>query len=64
MLRIAYHPIYNHPLPQGHRFPMVKYELLPQQLIYEGTCTSDNFFEPSIPNDKYLVAAHDSEYYY
>lgn len=64
MLKIAYHPIYNHPLPQGHRFPMVKYELLPQQLIYEGTCTSDNFFEPSIPNDKYLVAAHDPEYYY
>jgi len=64
VLKIAYHPIYNHPLPQGHRFPMVKYELLPQQLIYEGTCTSDNFFEPSIPNDKYLVAAHDPEYYY
>ncbi len=64
MLKIAYHPIYNHPLPQGHRFPMIKYELLPQQLIYEGTCTSDNFFEPSIPNDKYLVAAHDPEYYY
>ncbi|WP_297692428.1 histone deacetylase [uncultured Eudoraea sp.] len=64
MLKIAYHPIYNHPLPQGHRFPMVKYELLPQQLIHEGTCTSDNFFEPCIPNDKYLVAAHDPEYYY
>lgn len=43
---------------------MVKYELLPEQLIYEGTCASDNFFEPSIPNDKYLVAAHDPEYYY
>lgn len=64
MLKIAYHPNYNHPLPQGHRFPMIKYELLPQQLIYEGTCTSDNFFEPTIPNDKYLVAAHDPEYYY
>jgi acetoin utilization deacetylase AcuC-like enzyme len=43
---------------------MIKYELLPQQLIHEGTCTPDNFFEPSIPNDKYLVAAHDPEYYY
>ncbi|UCD61887.1 MAG: histone deacetylase [Flavobacteriaceae bacterium] len=64
MLKVAYHPIYNHPLPQGHRFPMMKYELLPQQLIYEGTCTSENFFEPSIPNDKYLVAVHDPEYYY
>lgn len=43
---------------------MIKYELLPQQLIYEGTCTSDNFFEPCLPNDKYLVAVHDPEYYY
>jgi len=64
VLKIAYHPIYNHPLAEGHRFPMIKYELLPQQLIHEGTCTPENFFEPSIPNDKYLVAVHDPEYYY
>lgn len=64
MLKIAYHPIYNHPLPEGHRFPMIKYELLPKQLLHEGTCTQENFFEPVIPNDKYLVAAHDPEYFY
>ncbi len=64
MLKIAYHPIYKHPLPEGHRFPMIKYELLPQQLLYEGTCVDDNFFEPEIPNDKYILAAHEPEYYY
>jgi len=64
MLKIAYHPIYKHPLPEGHRFPMMKYELLPQQLIYEGTCTQSNFFEPEIPNDKHIVAIHDPEYFY
>lgn len=64
MLKIAFHPIYKHPLPKGHRFPMVKYELLPQQLIHEGTCTQANFFEPEIPNDKYILAAHDAEYFY
>ncbi|MGB3151182.1 MAG: histone deacetylase [Maribacter sp.] len=64
MLRIAFHPIYKHSLPEGHRFPMLKYELLPKQLLYEGTCTTDNFFEPEIPNDKYIVAVHDPEYYY
>ncbi len=36
MLKIAFHPIYKHPLPEGHRFPMDKYDLLPEQLIYEG----------------------------
>lgn len=64
MLKIAYHPIYKHSLPEGHRFPMLKYELLPQQLIHEGTCTEANFFEPEIPNDKYILAVHDPEYFY
>ncbi len=64
MLKIAFHPIYKHPLPAGHRFPMMKYELLPQQLVHEGTCTESNFFEPEIPNDKHIVAAHDAEYFY
>ncbi len=64
MLKIAFHPIYKHPLPEGHRFPMIKYELLPQQLLHEGTCSEDNFFEPGIPNDKYILAVHDPDYYY
>ncbi len=29
-LKIAYDPIYAHPLPEGHRFPMLKYELIPE----------------------------------
>lgn len=64
MLKIAFHPIYKHPLPEGHRFPMEKYELLPQQLLYEGTCSGSNFFEPTKPNDKYILAVHEPEYYY
>jgi len=64
MLKIAFHPIYKHPLPMGHRFPMLKYELLPKQLLHEGTCEPTNFFEPEIPNDKYIVAVHDAEYFY
>lgn len=64
MLKIAYHPIYKHPLPEGHRFPMEKYDLLPKQLLYEGTCVEANFFEPEIPNDKYILAVHDAEYFY
>lgn len=64
MLKIAFHPIYKHPLPEGHRFPMEKYELLPQQLLYEGTCSGNNFFQPTKPNDKHILAVHEPEYYY
>ena len=62
MLKIAYHPIYKHDLPDGHRFPMEKYDLLPQQLVYEGTCNEENFFEPEIPNNKYFFLVHDAAY--
>ncbi|NND62457.1 MAG: histone deacetylase [Flavobacteriaceae bacterium] len=62
MLKIAYHPIFKHNLPLGHRFPMSKYELLYEQLILEGTCSSENFFDPGFPNDEDLKLVHTSEY--
>lgn len=62
MLPISYHPIYKHPLPEGHRFPMVKYELLPQQLLHEGTATVSDFYEPGMPNIANVLAVHDTEY--
>jgi acetoin utilization deacetylase AcuC-like enzyme len=64
MLKIAFHPIYKHELPEGHRFPMEKYDLLPQQLIYEGTCSKENFFEPKIPNNRHFFTVHDPEYFF
>lgn len=63
MLKIAFHPIYKHHLPNGHRFPMLKYELLPQQLLHEGSCSPNNFFKPSLPNDEHILAVHDESYY-
>ncbi|MEL0455166.1 histone deacetylase [Flavobacteriaceae bacterium SZ-1-7] len=65
MLKIAYHPIYKHPLPKGHRFPMIKYELLPEQLLHEGTCTSSNFFEPERMLDETpILNVHEPIYFY
>lgn len=62
MIKIAYHPLYKHPLPEGHRFPMIKYELLPQQLVHEGTALQEDFFEPSLPNLDVVLAVHKKEY--
>lgn len=62
MPNIAYHPIYQLPLPEGHRFPMEKYDLLPKQLLYEGTCEKEDFFAPEkIPN-AIIESVHDSKY--
>lgn len=63
MIRIAHHPIYAHPLPKGHRFPMAKYELLPQQLLLEGTCYKEQFFAPTRMADSLITRTHCQNYY-
>lgn len=63
MLKIAHSPIYQHPLPEGHRFPMLKYELIPEQLLYEGTCTPENFFSPNPVDEKWILRTHSKPYW-
>ncbi|MBC8033467.1 MAG: histone deacetylase [Chitinophagaceae bacterium] len=63
MLKIAYDPIYSHPLPEGHRFPMVKYELIPEQLLYQGLITRENLFSPSPLEEEWIVKAHSADYW-
>lgn len=63
MLKIAYHPLYAHPLPDGHRFPMLKYELIPAQLLHEGTITETDLFAPSPLAEEAIVATHDVNYW-
>lgn len=62
LLKIAYHPIYAHPLPEGHRFPMLKYELIPEQLLYEGSITTKNLFAPTPCPDEVVLWTHDAAY--
>lgn len=68
MLKIAYAPLYCHPLPKGpngepHRFPMLKYELIPEQLMYEGTCTKEHFFEPADLDERWILGVHTQTYW-
>lgn len=63
MIKIAFHPIYAHPLPEGHRFPMIKYELIPDQLLYEGTVRNENFFQPKSVSEKDVLAIHSTKYF-
>ena len=44
MLKISYDPVYILKLPENHRFPILKYELIPEQLLHEGLVEKDNFF--------------------
>lgn len=64
MVKIAFDPIYAHPLPENHRFPMMKYELIPEQLIHEGTCSEINFFKPGSCSKEIVLFTHDEAYLY
>jgi len=35
MIKIAFDPVYAQALPDNHCFPMLKYELIPEQLLHE-----------------------------
>jgi len=63
MLKIAFSPVYKYQLPKGHRFPMEKYDLLPQQLLHEGTITSENLFAPGYLSEKEITRTHTPEYW-
>jgi acetoin utilization deacetylase AcuC-like enzyme len=63
MVKIAFSPIYYHKLPEGHRFPMLKYELIPEQLLHEGTITQENLFTPNTCDAIDVLRTHDLDYY-
>lgn len=63
MLKIAYNQIFKHPLKRDHRFPMEKYDLIPEQLIQEKTCNENNFFKPKNLKDLDVLLTHQKSYY-
>ncbi len=63
MLRIAYSDTYVLDLPEGHRFPMAKYALLIEQLLYEGSITKKNLFDPGLVEAEDVLRAHTVEYW-
>jgi acetoin utilization deacetylase AcuC-like enzyme len=64
MLKIAWTDSYVLPLPPHHRFPMSKYEILPQQLLHEGTITNSNIFHPAPLPEKWILRTHDQTYWH
>jgi len=64
MLKIAFNQSYIHPLKEGHRFPMIKYELIPEQLLRRNICTEHHFFSPKPIEEKEVLYTHDKSYYH
>lgn len=63
MLKIAWTENYVLPLPANHRFPMSKYEVLPDQLLHEGTIVPGNLFRPEAVPEQWILKAHTALYW-
>lgn len=62
-LNIAFHPIYHHPLPDTHRFPMEKYTLLEGQIRREGLDADGDWTVPSPANEQVILRTHCPQYW-
>lgn len=62
-MRVAFSPIYRYALPPKHRFPMEKYTLLPEQLLYEGTIAESAFFTARPLSEEAILRTHTEEYW-
>ncbi len=61
---VAYDPIFAHPLPEGHRFPMVKYELIPAQLLREGIISEQQLHIPAPATEATILLTHTAHYWH
>ena len=64
MLKIAYSDIFRYSVPEKHRFPMQKYTMIPEQLLAEGTISTDNFFAPARLSEDEILTTHTADYWY
>ncbi|MFC7291198.1 histone deacetylase [Hirschia litorea] len=63
MLPIVHHPLYDaSSVPDGHRFPMRKYSLLPLQLMQERLVYATSFYAPELASVEELERAHSADY--
>ena len=61
-LPLVHRDRYVTPLPEGHRFPMPKFNLLRDHLVEIGVADSASLHSPEPPGDDALALIHDPDY--
>jgi acetoin utilization deacetylase AcuC-like enzyme len=61
-VKIFYSDQFVLPLPEGHRFPMVKYAMLRERVAREGICASGELRTPRAVTDEEILRAHSPAY--
>lgn len=63
MIKIAFSDQYLYALPEGHRFPIAKYSLVQQQLLYRGDIIPEQLFNPGLCPVDLITRVHTREYW-
>jgi acetoin utilization deacetylase AcuC-like enzyme len=61
-LKVFYSDHFVLPLPEGHRFPMVKYSMLRERVAASGICEPGEMRVPRPVSDEEILRAHDRDY--
>ena len=59
---IAWNELYCQPLPEGHHFPMEKYNLIPEELVRRGLITTADLISPEMADEAIVALVHDPAY--
>ncbi|MBJ6108121.1 histone deacetylase [Hymenobacter sp. BT523] len=55
---------YTLELPAGHRFPIAKYALIREQLLWQGIAAPADFYEPGLCAEEDVLRMHTAEYWH
>jgi acetoin utilization deacetylase AcuC-like enzyme len=64
MLRLATSDRYTLDLPAGHRFPIAKYALIKEQLLWQGIASATDFYDPGLCTEEDILRVHSLEYWH
>lgn len=63
MPRLATSDRYSITLPAGHRFPIAKYALIREQLLWQGIAPPEDFYDPGLATEEDILRVHSAEYW-
>src|SRR5215216_153404 len=61
-MKVFYSDHFVLPLPEGHRFPMVKYSMLRERVAQDGICDPGELRTPRAVTDEEILRAHAPDY--
>lgn len=64
MPRLATSDHYTLDLPAGHRFPIAKYALIREQLLWQGVAELADFYEPGLCAEEDVLRVHSADYWH